>query len=98
MIFRWAAALLVALTSVLVVTTPASAQRQAVLRAGTDFQRVFTTQDNGAIALFGNTLMSCPSSQSGCAQARDGSGTKLNNNDWSMSWVHADGDPSTYAA
>jgi large repetitive protein len=98
MIFRLTAALLVVLTSVLAVTTPAPAAHAAVLAAGTDFQRVFSAQDNGAIALFGNTLMSCPSSQSGCAQARDGSGTKLNNNDWSMSWVHADGDPSTYAA
>ena len=57
----------------------------------------FTTIDRGDIGIVGNTLLTCPSAQSGCAAAqnRTASGQQLDNNGWSMVAVDIDGDPST---
>jgi large repetitive protein len=44
-----------------------------------------------------NTLLSCPSGASGCAQAREGApGAVLNDNGWDMQFVDVDSDPGTF--
>ena len=60
------------------------------------FTSVFHTQDNGAVAVFGNTLLTCPTITPGCTQAQLGQGPNLNNNNWSMAFLDADADPSTF--
>lgn len=62
------------------------------------FTVAFHTQDNGAIALSGNSLLTCPDPAPGCANARagSGSGAALNNNGYNMQYIDADTDASTY--
>ena len=61
------------------------------------FNAVYNSQENGAIALIGNSQLTCPSSASGCTAARagTGSGTALNNNNYVMGFVDTDGDSFT---
>ena len=59
------------------------------------FTPVFHTQDNGAIAMFANTVETCPASASGCSAARTGVATGgnlnlLNNNNYTMGFVNVD--------
>ena len=56
--------------------------------AQSDFTTRFDANAAGDIKIIGNTLMSCQSSSSGCAQARAAAGNKLNNNDWTMQWIN----------
>jgi uncharacterized repeat protein (TIGR01451 family) len=75
----------------------------SVAHADRAFTPRFTTNDNGEITLIGNTLMTCPAggtptpaTPQTCAGAQAGSGTQsLNNNNWNMVYVDADGDPAT---
>ena len=87
-----AAALVVAMAVVGAVVVPAPAD--AAVRD--PFNAVFNAQDNGAIALTGNSQLSCPTSAT-CTAARGGTGStdNLNNNAWTMGFVDADTDPST---
>ncbi len=60
------------------------------------FDDRFTANDNGAIALFGNNLMTCSGVAdvrpfTPCTSARDRSGTQLNNNSYFMVNVDDDG-------
>ncbi len=62
------------------------------------FTSRFSTNTQGDILLIGNTLMSCsPSGTNGsqCATAQSGGGTLYNNN-FTMVYVDADSDPTTF--
>lgn len=73
---------------------PASAAPTAV-PADAEFTPRFDTNAAGDIRMIANTLMSCQSGATGCADARDGKGSKLNNNNWPMQWIDVDTDSST---
>jgi uncharacterized repeat protein (TIGR01451 family) len=90
---RWAALTAVAalLAAVLVIVTPTPPADAAVQ---VPFAPVYSTQDNGAITLTGNSQMSCPASAAGCSAARAGT-VSSNNNNWTMAFVDADSDPGT---
>ena len=60
-----------------------------------NFSLRFATNAAGDIRVIGNTLMSCPTGEAGCADAREGRGSKLNNNNWNMQWIDVDSDPAT---
>lgn len=60
----------------------------------TPFQIRYTTNTEGDIAIFGNEILTCPSSNSRCAQAQEGAA--LNNNIFDMIYVDIDNDPSTF--
>ena len=84
---------MVGLTVVGAVTAPSAAA------ATVPFTSAFSTQDNGAITLIGNSQMSCPTSAS-CATARSTAATasaqsNVNNNDFTMTFVDQDSDSST---
>lgn len=54
------------------------------------FSRVFNAEDNGAIAIVGNSQLSCPDSASSCAAARKGTGGNVNNNNFVMAFQDVD--------
>jgi uncharacterized repeat protein (TIGR01451 family) len=57
----------------------------------------FKANDSGDIVMAANTLLSCASGASGCADARAGrSGAKLGNNSWNMEFVDVDSDSATF--
>jgi hypothetical protein len=59
----------------------------------------FATNAQGDIALIGNTLLSCTTSEAICADVRDGiavPASQNNNNAHFMSYVDVDGDPATF--
>ena len=61
----------------------------------------FSTNDTGDIDMFGNTVMTCPTSASGCAAARTAGTTTtadsaLQNNSYVMGYVDVDSDSSTF--
>ena len=63
------------------------------------FATRYQTNTNGDIVLIGNTLMTCsPTGTNGasCANARNGAGSLLNNNSFTMVYVDADSDPTTF--
>ena len=91
MIRRVLAAL--ALSCALVALLPAGAAAQIVR----NFTPRFSTNDNGDITMIGNTIMSC-SGGGGCNGARNGTGGNLNNNDFTMQYVNADTDGSTFSS
>jgi uncharacterized repeat protein (TIGR01451 family) len=65
-------------------------------RADRGFARRFSADANGSVTIAANTLETCPESASGCAQARAGTGSLLNNNDFAMQYVDVDGDTKTF--
>jgi uncharacterized repeat protein (TIGR01451 family) len=71
----------------LALAPPASADRNFALR--------FTTNAQGDITGTGNSLLTCSDSDPGCADARQGTGGGLSNNDRAMTWVDVDNDPNT---
>jgi uncharacterized repeat protein (TIGR01451 family) len=75
----------------LVLTTPASAQ---IVRA---FTPRFSVNQPGDITLVGNTVMSCNGGGS-CANGRNGTGSNINNNDWTMQYIDMDGDGTTVSS
>jgi hypothetical protein len=62
------------------------------------FAQRFQTHTRGNIAMAANSLLTCPDSAPTCASARAGSGSSadLDNNDWAMTNVDVDGDPTTF--
>jgi uncharacterized repeat protein (TIGR01451 family) len=61
------------------------------------FSPRFKANDSGDIVMAANTLLSCASGASGCADARAGrSGAKLGNNSWNMEFVDVDSDTATF--
>lgn len=57
-----------------------------------------TFNDNGAIALLGNNLLTCPASAAGCIAAKSAAsgGSEVNNNNYVMENLDVDGDASTF--
>src|SRR5262245_17643289 len=55
----------------------------------------FRANAAGNIVLIGNTLLTCPSADPDCPPARQGIGTRLNNNSYTAERVDVDGDPAT---
>ena len=69
--------------------------------ADRNFAARFTANDTGDIDIFGNTVMTCQPSASGCTAARTAAATAtadsaLNNNAYSMVYVDVDSDSSTF--
>src|ERR1700712_774786 len=63
------------------------------------FAPVFSTQDNGAIVLVGNSQMTCPASTA-CTKAQSAVATasaqsNINDNDFAMQFIDADSDANT---
>lgn len=59
------------------------------------FTARFSADDNGTIRVFGNNLLSCPTSDSRCAGARAGTAS-LNNNSFVMANLDTDGVAGTF--
>lgn len=62
----------------------------------TPFQVRYTANLEGDITLIGNSILTCSDSESRCAEARQGKGKKLNNNDFNMVYVDIDGKSETF--
>jgi hypothetical protein len=62
----------------------------------TPFAPRFSANASGDILFVANTLLTAPSSDAGAAAARNGTGTRLNNNDFSMVHVDVDSNASTF--
>ena len=54
------------------------------------FSAVYTADDNGAIAVTGNSQMRCNAAVSGCTNARSGTGANINNNNYVMGFIDTD--------
>ena len=91
----WALSLVLALLVLASGVLPAPLPAEAALQK--PFDKVFSTQDNGAISIIGNAQLSCPATAAGCTSARTGggTGTALNNNNYTMSFVDVDDVAST---
>ncbi|MCW2830328.1 MAG: hypothetical protein JWP31_1020, partial [Aeromicrobium sp.] len=69
--------------------------------ADRNFDVRFSTNDTGDIDIFGNTLMTCPSSANDCAAAQQAAvsssaNSDIINNHFKMVYVDVDGDSSTF--
>jgi uncharacterized repeat protein (TIGR01451 family) len=87
------------LVCTLVVATSTVVSAPSVQAAPTvPFAARRTFNDNGAIALVGNNLLTCPASAAGCtaAKAASSGGSEVNNNNYVMENVDVDGDASTF--
>ena len=62
----------------------------------TPFSVRFTANDTGNTTFAANTLMTASASDPAAQNAQNGVGTKLNNNDFIMTYVDVDTDPSTF--
>ena len=87
----WRLSLLVVSTLLLTVLSPWT--HAAVT---TPFSVRFTANDTGNITFAANTLMTASASDPAAQNAQNGVGTKLNNNDFIMTYVDVDTDPSTF--
>lgn len=65
-------------------------------RADRPFTPRYTLNAHAGLATTGNTLLSCPASDSRCANARAGGNT--NNNEFDMAAVDVDDDPATHVS
>src|SRR5262245_36663707 len=79
------------LAGMLAFTTP-----RAAAEVLTPFTVRFQANDNGAIRIFGNNVVSCPESDFDCARAKNGTGSDLNDNNFRMAYVDVDGVLSTF--
>jgi uncharacterized repeat protein (TIGR01451 family) len=70
-------------------------ERRLALAVATPFTVRYTANDTGDITFAANTLMTAPDTPDGI-NARNGVGTKLNNNNFEMEYVDVDSDPSTF--
>ena len=73
-------------------------ERRRLLAVTTPFTVRFTANDTGDITFAANTLMTAgpPATPTQIANVQNGIGTKLNNNDFTMTYVDIDGDASTF--
>ncbi|WP_168222157.1 SdrD B-like domain-containing protein [Aquisphaera giovannonii] len=62
----------------------------------TPFAVRYSSNANGDIVFAANTLMTSPGNTSAAVNARNGTGSQVNNNDFSQVYVDADSDPSTF--
>ena len=58
----------------------------------------FAAQGSLKVTEVGNALLSCPIDRSGCADARNRQGKKLDDDDWTMTAYDGDTDPTTTAS
>ena len=82
-------------TSIAAPHAPASARTLAAPAPTGTFTPRFTANDNGAIAIIGNELETCPASATDCLAARSAS-KQINNNSFNMAFTDADNDPGTF--
>ena len=82
---QWLVALLLLLTG-----------QTAVAGVTTPFSVRYSTNTTGNIAFAANTLMTAPASDPAAANAQNGVGSKLSNNDFNMVYVDIDSDASTF--
>jgi hypothetical protein len=68
----------------------------AVAQADRAFTARFSANTQGDIAIAANSIESCLDALAACAAVRNGTGSGLNNNDRTMTWIDADGDPATF--
>ncbi len=92
---RLATCVVASLVAVLAVVWPVGQNAEASSIA--PFAARYTSNDNGSIAVFGNSLMTCPAADGECAATRAGRTTK-NNNTFPMVHVDVDDVPSTYSS
>lgn len=73
-------------------------ERRLALAVTTPFTVRFTTNDTGDITFAANTLMTAgpPATLQQIADVQNGVGTKLNNNDFTMTYVDIDSDATTF--
>src|SRR3954453_9578138 len=62
----------------------------------TAFAPRFSANDNGDILFVANTVLTAPSTDADAANARNGVGTRVNNNDFSMVYLDVDGSATTF--
>jgi uncharacterized repeat protein (TIGR01451 family) len=86
-------ALALGLALVLIGVVPPHATNAAVLRP---FALRYTSNQPGDITIAANTLETCPIADASCAAGKNGTGAKVNNNDFAMQYVDVDADGSTF--
>jgi len=62
----------------------------------TSFAPRFSANVAGDITFIGNSLETCPSTAVNCANARQGVGSVVNNNDFNMTYIDVDADTTTF--
>ena len=87
---------MIAATAVVVVTSSPPTRAEPIVAFGPRFQ----VNDNGAIVVFGNNVLTCPASNSTCAGARTGTvtGANASNNAYDMRNLDEDGTTGVGAA
>ena len=76
------------LCAAMINVAPPPPPAEAAVR--TPFTPAFSTDDNGAIAIVGNSQMTCNATVAGCTAARAGTGASLNNNNFVMGFLDND--------
>lgn len=71
-------------------------ERRLALAIVTPFAVRYTANDTGDITFAANTLMTAPASDPAAVNAQNGVGSKLNNNDFVMTYVDIDSDSTTW--
>ncbi|MCX7431729.1 MAG: hypothetical protein NTY17_12140, partial [Planctomycetia bacterium] len=71
-------------------------ERRLALAVTTPFTVRYTTNDTGDITFAANTLMTAPASDPNAVNAQNGVGSKVANNDFIMTYVDVDSDPTTF--
>ena len=71
-------------------------ERRLPLAVTTPFTVRYTTNDTGDIIFAANTLMTAPASDPAAVNAQNGTGSKVANNDFQMTYVDVDSDPATF--
>lgn len=82
------------LTAFALVAAGAGTAEAQVVRA---FAPRYAANANGDVTLIGNTIMSC-NGGGGCTNGRNGTGGRIDNNDFTMVYVNADSDPTTFSS
>ena len=90
-------ALAAGLLAGLPAASAADAQAAGTPQPRSTFPERYNVNAAGDLVITGNTLMTCPTSASTCAEAQRGGGTssRFNNNSYSMVMVDIDTDPTT---
>ena len=68
----------------------------AAAQADRAFSPRFSANTQGDITFAANGVLSCVPAESGCLDARNGTGTRLNNNDRVMTYIDVDTDDATF--
>jgi len=71
-------------------------ERRLALAVTTPFTVRYETNDTGDITFAANTLMTAPASDPAAVNAQNGIGSRVANNDFVMTYVDVDSDPTTF--